>query len=49
MTEEEFVTILGDEWRLGRGKVDWFAYWPGKVSQQSVMILPDRILVRTLT
>ena len=37
MTEEEFVTILGDEWRVGRAKVDWFSYWPGKVSQQSVI------------
>jgi regulator of nonsense transcripts 3 len=36
MTEEEFVTILGDEWRVGRGRVDWFSYWPGKMSQQSV-------------
>ncbi|KAH6851210.1 Smg-4/UPF3 family-domain-containing protein [Chaetomium sp. MPI-CAGE-AT-0009] len=33
MTEEEFITILGDEWKVGRGKVDWFSYWPGKVSQ----------------
>ncbi|KAK4140059.1 Smg-4/UPF3 family-domain-containing protein [Dichotomopilus funicola] len=33
MTEDEFVAILGDEWRVGRGKVDWFSYWPGKVSQ----------------
>lgn len=37
MTEEEFITILGDEWRTGRGKVDWFSYWAGKVSQQSVI------------
>lgn len=37
MTEEEFLTILGDEWTVGRGKVDWFSYWPGKVSQQSVI------------
>ncbi|KAH6613383.1 Smg-4/UPF3 family-domain-containing protein [Chaetomium tenue] len=33
MTEEEFITILGEEWKVGRGKVDWFSYWPGKVSQ----------------
>lgn len=37
MTQEEFVAILGDEWMVGRGKVDWFSYWPGKVSQQSVV------------
>jgi regulator of nonsense transcripts 3 len=42
MTEDEFVTILGDEWRVGRAKVDWFSYWPGKVSQQSVIPLPSR-------
>ena len=36
MTEEEFITILGEEWKVGQGKVDWFSYWPGKVSQQSV-------------
>ncbi|KAK4223194.1 Smg-4/UPF3 family-domain-containing protein [Podospora fimiseda] len=32
MTEEEFVTILGDEWKVGNGKVDWFSYAPGKIS-----------------
>lgn len=40
MTEEEFVAILGDEWRVGNGKVDWLSYWPGKVSQQSVCTEP---------
>ncbi|KAK3489680.1 Smg-4/UPF3 family-domain-containing protein [Neurospora crassa] len=33
LTEEEFFKILGDEWKVGRGKVDWFSYWPGKSSQ----------------
>ncbi|KAK1776287.1 Smg-4/UPF3 family-domain-containing protein [Copromyces sp. CBS 386.78] len=32
LTEEEFFTILGDEWKMGHGKVDWFSYWPGKSS-----------------
>lgn len=36
MTEEEFVNILGDEWKVGGPKVDWFSYFPGKVSRQSV-------------
>ncbi|KAK5662873.1 hypothetical protein OQA88_6284 [Cercophora sp. LCS_1] len=36
MTEDEFVAILGDEWRVGNGKVGWVSYFPGKVSQQSV-------------
>ncbi|KAJ4414275.1 hypothetical protein N0V85_003209 [Neurospora sp. IMI 360204] len=33
LTEEEFFKILGDEWKMGHGKVDWFSYWPGKSSQ----------------
>lgn len=37
MTEDEFVTILGQEWKVGGQKVDWFSYWPGKVSRQSVL------------
>lgn len=37
MTEEEFITILGDEWRVGNGKIGWVAYYPGKVCQQSVL------------
>ncbi|KAK0652103.1 Smg-4/UPF3 family-domain-containing protein [Cercophora newfieldiana] len=35
MTEEEFLSILGDEWKLGRGNVDWYRYCPGKVSQHA--------------
>ena len=37
MTEDEFVAILGHEWMPGHGKVDWFRYYPGKVSKQSVL------------
>ncbi|KAG5971732.1 hypothetical protein E4U56_006620 [Claviceps arundinis] len=32
MTEQELVTILGPDWEVNRGKVDWFSYVPGKVS-----------------
>ncbi|KAG5987511.1 hypothetical protein E4U52_007489 [Claviceps spartinae] len=32
MTEQEFVTILGPDWEVNRGKVDWSSYVPGKVS-----------------
>ncbi|ODA80991.1 hypothetical protein RJ55_03951 [Drechmeria coniospora] len=32
MTEAEFVSILGVDWQLSKGKVDWFSYCPGKVS-----------------
>lgn len=34
LTEEEFFKILGEEWKMGHGKVDWFSYWPGKTSVQ---------------
>lgn len=49
MTEEEFVTILGDEWRVGNGKIAWVSYWPGKVSQQSVVVTPSGIARHALT
>ncbi|KAH6713915.1 putative regulator of nonsense transcripts 3A [Leptodontidium sp. MPI-SDFR-AT-0119] len=35
LTQEEFTTILGDEWKLGQGKVDWFRYKPGKDSKDA--------------
>ncbi|CZT07578.1 related to nucleolar phosphoprotein [Rhynchosporium agropyri] len=35
LTQEEFTTILGDEWKLGHGKVDWFRYKPGKDSKDA--------------
>jgi regulator of nonsense transcripts 3 len=34
MTAEEFLTILGDEWKVGKGKVAWFDYRNGKVSSE---------------
>lgn len=36
MTEEEFISILGPEWEVSKGKVDWFSYAPGKVSKECV-------------
>lgn len=36
MTEDEFVAILGDIWKVGKGKISWISYYPGKVSQQYV-------------
>lgn len=36
LTEDEFVKILGSEWKAGNGKVSWFSYRPGKISQESV-------------
>ncbi|KAL2684823.1 hypothetical protein Neosp_005914 [[Neocosmospora] mangrovei] len=32
MTQDEFVTILGNAWELGKGRVDWFSFAPGKIS-----------------
>ena len=34
LTEEEFSASLGDEWKVGKGKVDWTSYRPGKVSKE---------------
>lgn len=33
LTLSEFEEILGDEWKLGNGKVDWREYRQGKVKQ----------------
>ncbi|KJZ80458.1 hypothetical protein HIM_00308 [Hirsutella minnesotensis 3608] len=32
LTQAEFVAILGVEWELNKGKVDWLSYCPGKVT-----------------
>ncbi|TVY43014.1 Regulator of nonsense transcripts [Lachnellula occidentalis] len=34
LTEAEFASIIGDEWKLAQGKVDWFLYKPGKDSKE---------------
>ncbi|KAK2799097.1 hypothetical protein FQN50_008603 [Emmonsiellopsis sp. PD_5] len=33
LTQEEFQTALGDEWKVGKGKVDWIHFKEGKVSK----------------
>ncbi|KAL4907204.1 Smg-4/UPF3 family-domain-containing protein [Aspergillus multicolor] len=33
LTQEEFETALGEEWKVGAGKVSWSQYKPGKVSK----------------
>ncbi|KAI9731396.1 MAG: hypothetical protein M1834_005302 [Cirrosporium novae-zelandiae] len=33
LTAKEFETTLGEDWKLGGGKVDWFLYKEGKVSK----------------
>jgi regulator of nonsense transcripts 3 len=34
LTQGEFETNLGDDWKVGSGQVDWFQYKPGKVSKE---------------
>jgi regulator of nonsense transcripts 3 len=34
LTETEFTSILGSEWKLGQGKVDYFVYKNGKDSKE---------------
>ena len=34
LTEEEFISVLGDQWKSGQGKVDWFKYKTGKDSKE---------------
>lgn len=34
LTQAEFETALGDDWKIGGGKVDWFQYKEGKVSKE---------------
>ncbi|EER40879.1 nonsense-mediated mRNA decay protein [Histoplasma capsulatum H143] len=31
LTAQEFVAVLGDEWKVGNGKIDWFRFKEGKV------------------
>lgn len=34
LTDGEFMAVLGDEWKMGNGKVDWFVYKQGKDSKE---------------
>ena len=34
LTETEFKSIVGPEWAVGAGKVDWFSFKPGKDSKE---------------
>ena len=36
LTRPEFESALGDEWKVGQGKVDWLNYRKGKVSREYV-------------
>lgn len=36
LAKTEFEAILGDEWKVGAGKIDWLDYKKGKVSKEYV-------------
>ncbi|RKF53464.1 putative nonsense-mediated mrna decay protein [Golovinomyces cichoracearum] len=33
LTQEEFMSTLGPEWKVGQGRVDWALFKPGKISR----------------
>ncbi|OKL59296.1 hypothetical protein UA08_05220 [Talaromyces atroroseus] len=33
LTRAEFESGLGDDWKVGQGKIDWYQYKPGKISK----------------
>lgn len=37
LTATEFENALGQDWKVGAGKVDWLEYKPGKVSKECVI------------
>jgi len=34
LTKSGFENALGEEWKLGNGKLNWIVYKPGKVSNE---------------
>lgn len=34
LTEDEFFSVLGDDWRQGRGRVGWLSFHGGKISKE---------------
>jgi len=34
LTQSGFENALGEEWKLGNGKLNWVVYKPGKVSKE---------------
>ncbi|KAK2751177.1 hypothetical protein FQN57_000254 [Myotisia sp. PD_48] len=48
ITQDEFESVLGDDWKVGNGKIDWFAFKQGKVSTDlSKPSRPARAYFRT--
>ncbi|OAX81646.1 hypothetical protein ACJ72_04013 [Emergomyces africanus] len=47
LTVQEFEAALGDEWKDGNGKVDWFHYKEGKISKDPAKpSRPTRVYLR---
>ena len=44
MTEDECIKLLGEDWKVGNGKVDWFSYQPGKISQEFVLLVVNMLI-----
>lgn len=38
LSQTEFEAHLGEEWKVGAGKVDWLLYRPGKISKEYVIL-----------
>jgi regulator of nonsense transcripts 3 len=34
LTETEFWAVLGEDWKVGAGRVDWAAFKDGKISKE---------------
>lgn len=34
LSQAEFEEALGNDWRVGQGRVDWFVYKDGKISKE---------------
>ncbi|KAJ5102416.1 hypothetical protein NUU61_004638 [Penicillium alfredii] len=50
LTQTELETTLGDEWKVGAGKVDWLQYKPGKVSKDPAKpSRPSRAYLRVVS
>jgi regulator of nonsense transcripts 3 len=39
LVEAEFWSALGEEWLVGKGKVDWASFKDGKVSKEYVWVI----------
>ncbi|KAF1994061.1 hypothetical protein P154DRAFT_40238 [Amniculicola lignicola CBS 123094] len=35
LTQAEFEAVIGDDWKMGAGRVDWFMYKRGKISKDA--------------